>query len=149
MSTSVAASPSGASSLVQHSFADSLALHERNQQWQDNPYIPTWVDPNEVGLDQFFTRPEVAQDCYASLRQWMHQDGARPEEYHFIEPAAGTGAFFDLLPADRRVGVDIATFRDEYERADFLSWQPAEGQCYALIGTPPPSAIGHGWRSRS
>ena len=147
MSTSATASASGASSLVQHSFADSLALHQRNQQWQDNPYIPTWVDPNEVGLDQFFTRPEVAQDCYASLCQWMHQDGARPEEYHFIEPAAGTGAFFDLLPADRRVGVDIAAFRDEYERADFLSWQPEE-RCYALIGNPP-SAIGRGWRSHS
>ena len=124
-------------SLAPHSYGEAIALHQRNQQWQDNPYIPTWVDPNEVGLDQFFTRPEVAQDCYASLRQWMHQDGARPEEYHFIEPAAGTGAFFDLLPTDRRVGVDIATFRDEYERADFLSWQPAEGQCYALIGNPP------------
>ena len=124
-------------SLTPHSYGEALALHQRNQQWQDNPYIPTWVDPNEVGLDQFFTRPEVAQDCYASLRQWMHQDGARPEEYHFIEPAAGTGAFFDLLPTDRRVGVDIAAFRDEYERADFLSWQPAEEQCYALVGNPP------------
>ena len=124
-------------SLAPHPYGEALALHQRNRQWQDNPYIPTWVDPNEVGLDQFFTRPEVAQDCYASLRQWMHQDGASPEEYHFIEPAAGTGAFFDLLPTDRRVGVDIAAFRDEYERADFLSWQPAEEQCYALVGNPP------------
>ena len=121
----------------QQQFIEALALHQRNQQWQDNPYIPTWVDPNEVGLDQFFTHPDVAQYCYDSLRQWMHRDGARPDKYHFIEPAAGTGTFYDLLPNDRRVGIDIVAFRDEYERADFLSWQPAEERCYALIGNPP------------
>lgn len=121
----------------QQRFVEVLALHQRNQQWQDNPYIPTWVDPNEVGLDQFFTHRDVAQYCYDSLRQWMHRDGARPDKYHFIEPAAGTGTFYDLLPNDRRVGIDIVAFRDEYERADFLSWQPAEERCYALIGNPP------------
>lgn len=136
--TSAATASAGASvSLAEHSFGESLALHQRNQQWRNNPYIPTWVNPNEVGLDQFFTRPEVAEDCYASLRQWMRQDGARPEEYHFIEPAAGTGAFFDLLPTDRRVGIDIAAFRDEYERTDFLSWQPTCERRHALIGNPP------------
>ena len=135
----IAASSSNGAHVLggQQQFIEALALHQRNQQWQDNPYIPTWVDPNEVGLDQFFTHPDVAQYCYDSLRQWMHRDGARPDKYHFIEPAAGTGTFYDLLPNDRRVGIDIVAFRDEYERADFLSWQPAEERCYALIGNPP------------
>ena len=139
MKSMIAASSSNGAYVLggQQQFIEALALHQRNQQWQDNPYIPTWVDPNEVGLDQFFTHPDVAQYCYDSLRQWMHRDGARPDKYHFIEPAAGTGTFYDLLPNDRRVGIDIVAFRDEYERADFLSWQPAEERCYALIGNPP------------
>ena len=118
-------------------FRDALALHQRNQHWQSNPYIPTWVEPDSVGLDQFFTRPDVARQCHESLCGWMQGDGANVGEYHFIEPAAGTGAFYDLLPTNRRLGIDIVAFRDEYEQTDFLSWQPAEDRTYAMIGNPP------------
>ena len=115
-----------------------FALHERNLYWENNPRIPRWVDPQSVGLDQFFTRPEIAKECYNSLCQWMKQDGAAVSNYKFIEPAAGTGAFFDLLPSDRRIGLDIALFRPEYEKVDFLSWSPpVNGHRLAVIGNPP------------
>lgn len=120
-----------------HPLAAELAMHERNQFWRGNPHIPTWVEPRNVGLDHFFTLPEVARDCYQSLCHWMRQDGACPQDYHFIEPAAGTGTFYDLLPLNRRSGIDIVAFRDEYEQADFLSWAPAPDRTYALIGNPP------------
>ena len=116
---------------------EALALHQRNESWRGSPYVPTWVDPEEVGLDRFFTRPEVARRCLASLLHWMERDGAPVPSYNFVEPAAGTGAFYDLLPADRRVGIDIVPVREEYERTDFLSWWPTDDQRLAAIGNPP------------
>ena len=118
--------------------SESVALDKRNKGWQDNPLIPGWVKPESVGLDQFFTRPEIAEHCYNSLLQWMAANGAREMDYKFIEPAAGTGSFYDLLPSDRRIGIDILPMRDEFEYADFLGWQPPsnEGR-YAVVGNPP------------
>lgn len=118
--------------------SESLALDKRNKGWRDNPHIPSWVKPESVGLDQFFTRPEIAEHCYNSLLQWMSADGARAIDYKFIEPAAGTGSFYDLLPAGRRIGIDILPMRDEFEPADFLAWQPPSNErIYAVVGNPP------------
>lgn len=115
-----------------------LVLHERNLGWQGNPQIPGWVDPEEVGLDQFFTRHEVADQCYRNLCRWMGEDGARIEQYKFVEPSAGTGAFYDLLPENRRIGLDVYPFRPEYEHIDFLSWSPPQnGYRLAVVGNPP------------
>ena len=42
------------------------AITIRNKSWADNEYIPTWVDVENVGLDQFFTRPAIAKECWKS-----------------------------------------------------------------------------------
>lgn len=118
--------------------AEDVAIERRNRFWASSPYIPSWVEPADVGLDQFFTRPSVAADCYASLLAYMRADDAQDSAYTFVEPSAGTGAFFDLLPKEQRVGLDIMPFRDEYETTDFLAWSPSQklGRC-AVIGNPP------------
>lgn len=131
------AAPSRVALAEAQSLDEALALHQRNQSWQESPYVPTWVDPEEVGLDRFFTRPHVARRCLDSLLDWMERDGARVSSYNFVEPAAGTGAFYDLLPVNRRTGIDILPIREEYERADFLSWWPTNGGQLAAIGNPP------------
>ena len=115
---------------------EDVAIATRNRLWAGSPYIPSWVEPAVVGLDQFFTLPSVAADCYASLLEWMRADGAKDSAYTFVEPSAGTGAFFDLLPREQRIGLDIMPFRQEYEIADFLTWAP-QGERFAVIGNPP------------
>ena len=116
----------------------SLVLDERNEGWRHNQYIPQWVNPEKVGLDQFFTRPNVAENCFQSLLCWMAKDGANKMDYKFIEPAAGTGSFYDLLPSERRIGVDIMPLRNEFEAADFLAWRPPKNERrYAVVGNPP------------
>lgn len=117
---------------------EEFAILERNCAWKNDPRIPSWVQPENVGLDKFYTRPEVASSCHVSLLSWMQDDGASDEHYRFIEPAAGTGAFYDLLPPCRRVGIDLLPYKDEYEIGDFLSWTPADnGLRNAVIGNPP------------
>ena len=114
------------------------ALEDRNRSWAFNPLVPAWVDPERVGLDQFFTKPDVAAACYRSLLSWMRAGGVRESDCRFIEPAAGAGAFYDLLPPDRRVGIEIDPAWGRYERADFLGWQPGNhGLRYAVVGNPP------------
>ena len=117
---------------------DSAAINRRNTAWQDNPLIPSWVDVEGVQLDRYFTRPEVAEACHASLLKVMMEDHADPGTYRFVEPSAGEGVFLDLLPPDRRTGIDIVRGRLDIEEADFLSWSPKlNGHRYAVIGNPP------------
>ena len=117
---------------------ENVARFERNRSWRSNPDIPAWVDPETVGLDQFFTRADIAARCYASLLRWMERDGARAGDYKFLEPGVGAGAFYDLLPPERRIGIDILPLRADVSRADFLGWRPPEnGRRFAVVGNPP------------
>lgn len=114
------------------------AIKIRNKSWAKSEYIPIWVDIEDVGLDQFFTRPAVAQACWESLCKHMQKTGADITHYKFVEPSAGLGAFYDLLPSGRRIGIDVARFRHEFVQQDFLVWEPHKnGYSYACIGNPP------------
>ena len=110
----------------------------RNATWANNPQIPHWVDPETVDLDRFFTRPGIARKCHQALLQTMTEDHADAGQYKFVDPSAGEGAFYDLLPTDRRVGVEIVPGRVDFECRDFLEWQPRlNGHRYAVVGNPP------------
>ena len=115
------------------------AIDFRNERWLDNRIAPSWVDVNAVGLDQFFTTAEVARDCYAEMLRFLESKGETPSEFHFVEPSAGSGSFYDLMPQGRRTGVDIMPTRKEFVRNDFLSWKPREvaNRRHLVIGNPP------------
>ncbi len=114
------------------------AQENRNAAWARNPIIPNWVDPDKVGLDRFFTRTGVARACHDALLRTMAEDHADQGKYKFVDPSAGDGAFFDLLPNDRRIGIEIVPGRVDFECQDFLEWQPRlNGYRYAVIGNPP------------
>jgi hypothetical protein len=114
------------------------ALQKRNDLWQGNSAIPGWVDIDNVALDQFFTVPDVAQKCHDNLLCIMANNGQNPAQYKFIEPSAGQGVFLDLLPKDRRIGLDIMPQRIEIDQQDFLSWSiKPNGYRYAVVGNPP------------
>ena len=117
-------------------FGTGTALQLRNRRWAGNPLIPSWVDVATVGLDQFYTRPEIAAACHSDLLERMRADAAPLDIYTYVDPSAGEGAFYDLLPEGRRVGVDVAPARSEFEREDFLSWSPI-GDRFAVVGNPP------------
>ena len=72
---------------------ESEAIASRNRMWATGADIPNWVNLRHVGLDQFFTRPEIAASCYENLLARMREDNAPVDEYRFIEPGAGAGAF--------------------------------------------------------
>ena len=86
-------------------------------------------------LDQFFTRPAVAKHCLQYVN--AHCTG---DNWLWIEPSAGQGAFLDLMDFPK-IGIDICSGRNDVLRADFLEWQPCgldqSGRKIAVIGNPP------------
>ena len=94
----------------------------------------------EGSLDQFFTKPHIAMLCWDSVKPLIVELTDRtPEKLLFIEPSAGTGSFYDVLPKVK-IGIDIEPRRHEFIRRDFLkmNWEniiPREHR--VIIGNPP------------
>ena len=97
-------------------------------------------------LDQFYTKPNVAKACWHTFSRVAERLGIDLRKYWFVEPAAGCGCFHQLLPQNRRTGIDLLP--GELPRidnsgilqADYLTWSPAamkRRRKYAVIGNPP------------
>ena len=91
-------------------------------------------------LDQFFTRKDVAARCWRDLQKTIARFAHGGEDLFFVEPSAGDGSFYDLLPDGKRLGLDIAPQRKEFKRVDFL--QPRRivkraGSRVVVVGNPP------------
>lgn len=85
--------------------------------------------------DQFFTSNKMAQKCIDITFDFLG-DYINLNDYIFIEPAAGNGAFFNLLP-EPKIGLDIENFNnDKILIQDFLEYYPPQGK-YITIGNPP------------
>jgi hypothetical protein len=88
----------------------------------------------KVAAEQYFTSAELARRCVDSV-------AARFTLAEFdlvVEPSAGEGAFFELLPSDKRIGIDILPQHPGLIEADFLAWQPpATAGRILTIGNPP------------
>ncbi len=104
--------------------------------------------------DQFYTKPEFAKRCFQRFQKVAAQLGVDLRHYHFIEPSAGCGWFYNLLPPERRTGIDIDPKAQEISgdnliKHDYLTWQPrhvphkADNNRYAVIGNPPFGLRGH------
>jgi hypothetical protein len=115
------------------------AILLRDKAWTNTHRIPDWVRGREVGLDQYNTLPSVAEYCLESFQQYLKKDGATAKNYKFIEPSAGTGSFYNLLPKNNRIGIDVDSFNKEYIRQDFLTWKPnnTDDRPCVAIGNPP------------
>lgn len=88
------------------------------------------------GLDQFYTRQNVAAECIDALLRHL---GPRAETVFFVEPSAGAGAFLHQLPP-RRWGGDVDPRAPDVVRADFLAdalpdFGPRER--VVVVGNPP------------
>ena len=114
------------------------AIAVRDKAWKDSERIPSWVRGREIGLDQYNTLPEVAEYCWKALKKELKKDKIKLSDYHIIEPSAGTGAFYNMLPKGQRIGIDVEKYNDEYIQQDFLTWTPSLGDrpCIA-VGNPP------------
>ncbi len=90
-------------------------------------------------LDQFYTKPEVARACWKHFTDTLSTLNRNPSDLFFVEPAAGTGAFYELLPSQRRLGIDLVPKCDGVKPQDFfkVTHLPFAPKDTAIIGNPP------------
>ena len=74
----------------------------------------------ENPLDQFYTKAEIAKACWQHFVNTLSALNRSPSDLFFVEPAAGTGAFYKRLPAEKRFGIDLVPKCDDVKRQDFF-----------------------------
>jgi hypothetical protein len=95
--------------------------------------LPHYAINKQLPADSYFTSTHTAAKCVSIVMENVDTEG-----YIFLEPSAGGGAFYDLLPQDRRIGIDLHDRRPEFIKQNFLSWFPGEdSKKYIVIGNPP------------
>jgi len=80
-----------------------------------------------MALDQFYTKPEVAQQC------WVTISHLNPDLW--IEPSAGTGSFYSLLP-EPKFGCDLKPKSDGIIQQNWFDYTPPTKNC-VIVGNPP------------
>ena len=71
-------------------------------------------------LDQFYTNPKVAERFVERIDEYYGFDNFD----HVIEPSMGEGFIYDLLPPDKRIGLDLEKNHPDCLEGDFLEWVP-------------------------
>jgi hypothetical protein len=93
---------------------------------------------NEIELarakDQFYTKPAVAKACYQRLQDFLADNEIKAAAY--LEPCAGKGSFFDLLPPGARLGFDLEPKAKGVLEGDFFDQWP-KGDNWITVGNPP------------
>lgn len=94
--------------------------------------------------DQFYTKPKVAEYCFGKFKKVAKELGINLKDYTYIEPSAGCGCFYQILPKDQRIGIDIDPKKyGKIEnkgiiKSDYLKWYPKnKNKKYIVIGNPP------------
>lgn len=86
--------------------------------------------PVHCGLDQYYTKEDVALQCISCLNI---------NEYDFIiEPSAGDGAFLNQIDHTNKVGIDIEPGSVNIKKQNWFDYMvDAEYDQVLIIGNPP------------
>lgn len=90
-------------------------------------------------LDQFYTKDAIAKLCWNHLNTFLHSRKKNVDDLFFLEPSAGSGSFFNLMPEDRRLGIDLHPQNDGIIKQDFLKIFHID-RCprkTVVVGNPP------------
>lgn len=90
-------------------------------------------------LDQFYTKQEIATLCWEYFTDILPSVGRSVSEMFFVEPSAGTGAFYKLLPNERRLGIDVNPKCQDVRTQDFFTLKNLlhSPENTTVIGNPP------------
>jgi hypothetical protein len=87
-------------------------------------------------LDQYFTNKDLAKELFIKTNQIITKYEQNLENYHWLEPSVGNGCFFDLLPENKRIGIDIEPLRNDIIKSDYLKFN-LPNEKLIIIGNPP------------
>ena len=87
--------------------------------------------------EQFFTSEKTAKFCYDIFTKKLKELGVDVRQYTYIEPSAGKGSFYNLMPKERRIGIDIEPQTENIIKDNYLSWLPDNDDKFIVLGNPP------------
>lgn len=145
-----------------HQIAQNLNLHTGTlKRWEATNKIPhdyiydlNFLLGNKYDLqkqnyrshNEFFTKPNVAKYCYNAFLEFLKSHKINLNSYIFIEPSCGELSFYNLMPKNARIGIDLEAKEAEILKANFLSFKPQNvmlknsaqhSKKYIVLGNPP------------
>jgi hypothetical protein len=93
------------------------------------------VNDNNL-LDQYFTNKDLAKNLFIKANEIITKYEQNIDDFHWLEPSVGEGCFFDLLPEDKRIGIDIEPLRNDIIKSDYLKFK-LPNKKLIIIGNPP------------
>jgi len=94
----------------------------------------TTTEIREQGLDKFYTIPKISKKCIesvGSIYDWSKWELV-------VEPSAGNGSFFNVIPSDKKIGIDISPENQDIIEQDFFTYKPPSSiKDILVIGNPP------------
>ena len=88
-------------------------------------------------LDQYFTKQEIAKKLIEKTKKVILKYEKDLQEFNWIEPSAGNGVFYNLLPKEKRIGIDIKPQLTNILEKDFLKYKIDKNKRNIVIGNPP------------
>ena len=85
--------------------------------------------------DEYYTKPSAAKKCFEKAIEIISKYD-NVDDFIWVEPSAGSCNFYNLLPTDRRIGVDINPINDEIINCDYLTYKLPKKKTI-VIGNPP------------
>lgn len=108
---------------------------------------------NAKELDQFYTNPKIAVDCITILKDTLDMIPGYKKSIQYIEPSAGTGAFYNLFPKRKvkgingnkvstAIGFDLEPKANGIIKCDFLEREINDNEMLpysrrVVLGNPP------------
>ena len=140
-------------SLSLKEIAEKLELHTGTlKRWENLKKVPdeykhdlnfllgnkyTLEKENYRSHNEFFTKKESAKYCYKKLMDFLNQHSIDVGEYVFIEPSCGDLSFYDLMPKNSKIGIDLTYKNKEILCENFLNFTPKKEGKYLILGNPP------------
>lgn len=87
--------------------------------------------------NEFFTKDEIASYCFNTFIDFLKTHAINIQEYTFIEPSCGNLSFYNLMPKEKRIGIDLEYKNKEILCQNFLSFKPQDSEKYLVVGNPP------------
>ena len=88
----------------------------------------------DEGLDKFYTIPTISEKCLRTVEKhytWSSWGLV-------IEPSAGNGSFYEKIPIEHKVGIDISPEHEDIIKQDFFTYSPPPDIGKILVlGNPP------------
>jgi len=108
-------------------------LHKKLINQNINVIIQTQSNNNMSSLDQFYTKEHISKKCIDTFKKFISFS-----DYDYIlEPSAGSGSFYKLLPTNKRIGLDLEPKFNGIKKMNYFDYIPNKNKTYIVIGNPP------------